>query len=160
MIGKDHLQEHSLFGGLSDEAMKKIGSLLETRQVPAGTEIIREGETGDRLYFITEGSVEVLKAMGLHGEVGLRRIATLGAGDTFGEMELIDVQPYVATVKALEDTTVLTLSTSALHEIYEWDLRAYTMLVMNMAREISRRLRKMDAAVSMSLYGTEDEAER
>jgi CRP-like cAMP-binding protein len=81
----------------------------------------------------------------------VQRIATLKVGDTFGEMELIDVQPSIATVRTLEPTNILTLSNMDLYRISKMNLKAYTMIILNLARAISRRLRRMDALVAGSL---------
>ena len=104
----------------------------------------------DRLYFICEGAVSIVKRAQTP-DSGSETIARLGKGDAFGEMELIDIQPCVATVLALEDVTALTLSNRALYRIYKENLKTYAMIVLNMAREISRRLRKMDAVVATTL---------
>ena len=72
-------------------------------------------------------------------------------GDTFGEMELIDIQPCAATVRATEDSVVLTLSNTDFHKISKMDLKSFTLIVMNLAREISRRLRRMDALLAKSI---------
>jgi CRP-like cAMP-binding protein len=151
MIGLKFLQSHSLFGGLTDEQIARIRTLLEEEHFPRGTDIVTEGQPNDRLYFIYEGAVEVLKKGGSEHEE-FEPIAGLGIGDAFGEMEFIDIQPCAATVRALEDVSTLTLSNRSLYQIYKWDLKAYAILIMNMAREISRRLRQMDAVVATSLY--------
>ena len=67
-------------------------------------------------------------------------------------MELIDIQPVVATVRAREDTTVLILSNGDLYRIDQDDLPTFTMIIMNLAREISRRLRVMDTLAAQSLF--------
>jgi CRP-like cAMP-binding protein len=82
----------------------------------------------------------------------VRHIATLGVGDTFGEMEFIDIQPCAASVHAVDSVSALTLSNHDLYKIWKHDVKAYAMLVMNMAREISRRLRQMDALVATTPF--------
>jgi hypothetical protein len=49
-----------------------------------------------------------------------------------------------ATIKALASTKVMTLSIDALGEIYDSDLKTYAFILMNLARDVSRRLRRMD----------------
>ena len=156
MIRNDFLQNHALFGGLTEEELTEIKKYLHEKNFKKGDIIIVEGESGGQLYFITRGSVEILKRVN-QDEVGSQRpcdecIATLKAGDAFGEMELIDIQPRAATVKALEDTTTLILSNMDLYKIQKWNLQTYTMIILNLAREISRRLRKMDALVASTLF--------
>jgi CRP-like cAMP-binding protein len=65
-------------------------------------------------------------------------------GDTVGEMEVLDMMPSAATVRALEKVEVISLSNAALYEIYKQDIKTFAIIVMNLARDMSRRLRKMD----------------
>lgn len=148
------LQTHALFGGLNDEEMRVVRPHLKEERFAQGATIIREGEQGDRVYFLVKGSVEVLKADTAHPGAPDRRLALLQSGESFGEMELIDIQPRSATVRSLEDVTVLSLSNGDLYALHKICPNTFTMIVMNMAREISRRLRRMDAAVSSALYAS------
>ena len=93
-------------------------------------------KSGSTLVRTLEGEVEVEK-----GGVSLARLAE---GNTFGEMEFLDVMPAVATVRALVPTSVATISNHALHELSKASMRAFAMVVMNLARDLSRRLRRMD----------------
>ena len=151
MIGNKFLQSHCLFGGLSEDDLKLIKPLLKEYHYEKQEIIVEEGGQGDRVYFICEGSVEILKKVKLSNGIVVQRIATLGVGDTFGEMELLDVQPSIATVRTLEPTYVLTLSNMDLYRISKLNLKTYTLIILNLARAISRRLRRMDALVAGSL---------
>lgn len=154
MVNVEFLQSHALFGGIGDTDIKAIQSFLQEEHFSKGEFLAREGEAGDRLYFICKGSVEVLKR--LNGSSGFDQVtlAIFGKGDTIGEMELIDIQPRSASVRALEDVLALSLSNQAMYEIYKHHLDVFAMLVLNIAREISRRLRRMDALVGSSLFST------
>ena len=156
MIGYTFLKSHCLFGGLSEEEVAMIRPFLKEEHYEKGEEIVKEGGQGDRLYFIYEGSVEILKGIDTHRGPAVQRIATLEVGDTFGEMELLDVQPCIVTVRALEPTSVLTLSNMDLYRLSKKNLKTYTMIIMNLARAISRRLRTMDALVAGSLFAQEN----
>jgi CRP-like cAMP-binding protein len=115
-----------------------------------------EGMVNDRIHLIVRGNVEIVKET--HGHPGhYRRITTMGEGDTFGEMELIDIQPCAATVRAIDPTTTLTLSNRDLYSISKNDMKTYALLIMNLAREISRRLRATDDMVAET--GAEDTAD-
>ena len=70
----------------------------------AGATLVREGDPGDALCIIAEGSVEVRT----HGRV----VAEMTAGDFFGEMSLIDGKPRSATVVAVDDVVLFILSSS------------------------------------------------
>jgi CRP/FNR family cyclic AMP-dependent transcriptional regulator len=159
MIGYRFLKSHCLFGGLSEEEVGMLRPFLTEEHYEEGEEIVKEGDRGDRLYFIYEGSIEVIKGIETPRGSAVQRIATLGVGDTFGEMELLDVQPSIATVRALEPTAVLTLSNMDLYKISKINLKTYTMIILNLARAISRRLRRMDALVAGSLFAQQNGGE-
>ncbi len=138
------LQNHALFGGFSERDLAVVIPLLAEERFSDGENIVSEGELGDRLYFIESGRVEVLKRVG--GEN--RLIATLQSGVAFGEMELIDVQARSATVRATGPVVTLTLRNTDMFRLYKQNLDVFARLLLNLAREISRRLRKMDELLS------------
>lgn len=148
------LQSRALFGGVTDDGIRKIIPYLEEKSFATGDFIIREGSSGTNLYLITEGSVEVLKSRGSGDDLDpmLSRIAVLKTGDTFGEMALIDIQPRSAMVRALEPVKALALSNASLYHLYQDDIHTYTMIILNLARELSRRLRLMDELLACALY--------
>ena len=140
MIEANALKDYSLFGGLLPEEIEAIRPLMGTASYDTGQVVLREGEPNDRIHFILEGRVEIEKG----GVV----LASLGEGDTFGEMEFIDVMPAAATVRAAAPSKVATISNRALHELSKASMRAFAMVVMNLARDLSRRLRRMDDIVA------------
>jgi CRP-like cAMP-binding protein len=136
MIDTNSLQKYSLFGGVLQEQIDHIKPLFGFARYDAGDMPMREGDPNDKIYFIITGRVSVSK----QGIV----IAELGEGDTFGEMELIDVMPSIATITALESLEVVTISNRALYEISKLEPKAFSLMIMNLARDLSRRLRRMD----------------
>lgn len=135
------LKRCSFFGGVTEAAFAQIAPFIRRDTYEPGADIIREGEVNDRLYFIESGTVEILKRGGRGQQ---ERLTTLTAGETFGEMELIDIQPCAATVRTLEGTEILSLSNRDLYKISKEDMKTYALLIMNLARDIRRRLRDMD----------------
>jgi len=95
-----------------------------------------EGRNNDRIHFILEGRVRVSK--------GGKALVEIGEGETFGEMELLEVMPAIATIRALCPVRVAILTGHALYRLSTQDLRAFAITVMNLARDLSRRLRRMD----------------
>lgn len=142
LVGKNFLQQNALFGGFSDADLDAVLPLLEEETFPAGECIVREGESGNRLYFIESGRADVFKAS--EKQSGQVRIRELGPGDEFGEMELIDIHPRSATVRAIEPVVVLSLTNGGMIRLYEQHTDIFARLVLNLAREISRRLRKTE----------------
>ncbi len=76
---------------------------LDRRTFSAGETVFKQDEDGAAAYLIVDGEVEVFRGKGGR-EVGL---ATLGRGDIFGEMSLIDGKPRAATARAVGDVEVL-----------------------------------------------------
>lgn len=143
----EHLRRYSMFGGLTPETFETLRPFIHVEQYNAGDHVVEEGDVNDRVYFICDGSVEVLKHLSGKGPQECRRITVMETGDTFGEMELIDVQPCAATVRALKPTRTITLSNHDLYRVSKTDLKTYTLLIMNLARELSRRIRTMDKMI-------------
>lgn len=76
-----------LFAGMSGSEIEFLASILHAAQFPAGAILFREGDLGDRLCFIVDGEIEVVKALGTPDE---RSLAIRRAGEFFGEMSLFE----------------------------------------------------------------------
>jgi CRP-like cAMP-binding protein len=140
MVEAASLQKYSLFGGLREDQIKQILPLLEEESCNAGDDIIVEGTPNDKIRFILEGRVAVVKNSVILFE--------FGEGDAFGEMEVLDVMPSAATIKALTNTRVMSISNKNLRGIYKIDVHSFSLIIMNLARDLSRRLRRMDDRIS------------
>jgi CRP-like cAMP-binding protein len=147
-----------LFAGLNEEELKDLPVLFRVEQYQRGERIITEGERGGALYVIYRGGVDILKqVISREGECQ-QKIATLHQGDTFGEMELIDEQPRSATVIAQPDTVVLALDNLDLRKLNLINTRVYATMLLNLAREISRRLRATDQYLAVSLFSIREQS--
>lgn len=143
----EYLKRYSLFGGVTRDTFEKIRPFIHVEHYAPGEHVVEEGALNDRVFFICSGSVEVLKHLAGKAPEDSRRITVMETGETFGEMELIDIQPCAATVRAREETVTLTLSNHDLYRVSKTDLKTYTLLIMNLARELSRRIRVMDEMI-------------
>ena len=132
------LRNMPVFGGLKPESLQTILELTELREVVAGDHFFSEGDPATSLYVLREGTVRVEKRGPGDEPIVIR---CLKQGDCFGEMSLIDLQPRSATVTAQSDCTAIEISLKTLHELYAADLEQYAIIMMNMGREVSRRLR-------------------
>jgi CRP-like cAMP-binding protein len=136
MVESSALQRYSLFGGLLEDQIEKILPLMEQEEYEPEHAIIVEGARNDRIRFILEGTVAVIKKDLVLSE--------FGKGDFFGEMEVLEVMPSAATIKALNTVKVISISNKSLREVYKIDIKTFSLIIMNLARDLSRRLRRMD----------------
>ena len=124
-------------GGLKRQTLEIILERSEELEIDAGTFVFREGDIGDSLYVIRCGTVIVQRAWEGRPIV----IARVGPGECFGEMSLIDLQNRFASVLAETDCSLIRVPFSALSQLCRYDIEQYTMVMMNLGREVSRRLR-------------------
>jgi len=143
MVKPESLQKYSLFGGLLEEQIQAIIPLMKEEKYNPGDLIITEGDTNDKIFFIIEGQVSVSKR-----DVELSRF---GEGEAFGEMEVLDVMSATASIKSISQVTALSISNRALHQIYKMDVKIFALMLMNLARDLCRRLRKSDEKLASSL---------
>lgn len=134
-----------IFGGLATEHLEWIVEAGSVGDVGAGEQIIGEGEPARSVLVVVEGELEICKRGDRGNEV---RLAVLRTGDCLGEMSLIDIQPRSATARALVPSMLFRLSHADIARLYRSHPQVYTMLVMNIAREISRRLRIADQVLA------------
>ena len=134
-----------IFAALSPEAMQRIAVLARRMVLDKAGAIFHEGEPAKEMVVVLEGDLEVRKK-GRSGAEAV--IATLHPGDVAGEMSLIDIQPRSAAVRAVEPTSIMVLSHGDIARVYREDPHAFTLLVLNISREISLRLRRVDAMLA------------
>ncbi len=109
------------------------------RLYPDGEVVVRQGESGECMYVVQEGRVEVL----LEGPEGEKRIDVVDAGDFFGEMALFDREVRSATVRALGPARILTVDKKTLLRRVQED----PSLAFNVLERMSQRIRMLHAAV-------------
>lgn len=134
------LEGTPVFGALERPALALIAEHLQRRVLPPSSLVLAEGEGAREMYVVERGGVEVRVHRDADDGDDLV-VATLGPGDCFGEMSLLDIQPRSATVRTVGETTLLVLRYRELLEIRQRDPEAFLLLVLNLAREVSRRLR-------------------
>ncbi len=123
-----------LFARSGPQALERIASLSTEVEVPSGRELCREGEAGQEFFVLESGSVRV--------SVQGRQVATLGAGDFFGELALLDAGPRNATVTAETDVRVLVVSRQEFMGLLEEE----PLVAVRMLPAIGARLRAGSAS--------------
>jgi CRP-like cAMP-binding protein len=144
----DMVRDARLFKGMSDDMLRHLAEVLPAESAAPGQALISEGEVASHMFVVLGGEVEVSHKGGSDHNV---RVALLGPGDWVGEMAILDVQPRSATVQALSPSLLLRLTAADVKQhIYDRDVAQYALLVMNIARELSRRLRVADTLIASS----------
>lgn len=139
------LRNIGLFGALPERVLEELAAELQLLELPAGSYVFREGEAGSCMFVVLQGDVEVLKKSRTGTD---SRVAVLGPGDWFGEMSIIDVQPRSATVQTVSPGRLIKITAADLDRLYRSDVKAYALIVQNIARELSRRLRVADGILA------------
>ena len=145
------------FAPLSDEQRAEFLDLAGRHVFDAGETILHEGRTTRSLWFILSGTCEVVKS--LPGGEG-RVLATLEAGQLFGEMSFFSPAPHSASVRAVSDCVVLRMGAENWETLEEIGLRPAYMIARQTAAVMSDRLRRMDEWVTRVLAATPDPAAR
>ncbi len=143
---KTHLlQGMPIFGGIDENTLGLILQHASYIALDKGMHFFHEGESAATIYVLETGSVGIYRTW-----KGIKYpLRTLGTGDCFGEMALIDCNSRSASVQALQHCQAIEISTSLLAEIYGEYPQQYTLIYMNMGRELCRRLRDADTRLFM-----------
>lgn len=104
-----------LFQGLSDDALHHFRAAMEVVAFPDGAEILRQGEPGDEMFVLEQGSIRIT-VRGDGNKVVFER--TIQAPALFGEMALITKEPRTATVSAESEARCLRIKKSTVHELF------------------------------------------
>lgn len=144
-----------VFGGLDGEPLARVIDLLGEEEHQPGGMICKQGENGRSMYIVRTGEVVVWR----ENQGRRRKMVRLGAGEAFGEMCLVEIQPRSATITTEVTTRLLTLSQKGLMQLYGKDMPTYTLILGNIARELSRRLRRADQRLCELAEQTPDESD-
>ncbi|MEQ9210084.1 MAG: cyclic nucleotide-binding domain-containing protein [Pseudomonadales bacterium] len=134
------LDRIAIFGGLELGQQQKLLHMMDEKTYSDGEVIFRKGESGSCIYIVIDGRVALDFEQDDHPLSDLR----LHPGACFGETSVIGVQPHAATTRAEGKTRVLALPSSSLYQLYETDLPLFASVILNFAREASRRLHATD----------------
>jgi signal transduction histidine kinase len=128
-----------LFDGVSPDLLGEIVPHIGVQKFAENDVVFREGEPGDVLYLVGQGSVRISKA----GRGGQQEtLGFIGAGNFFGEMALLDKQPRSAMATAAEETVLGIMDDAAFHHILEI---APTRLHLNFLHSVTERLRNVNS---------------
>ncbi|HVZ15739.1 MAG TPA: ATPase, T2SS/T4P/T4SS family [Terriglobales bacterium] len=137
------LQRIKLFSGLSAQECQEVVKRMKRRDFPPQTVIVREGQPGNSMFFITTGLVEVRKKDPNTGIDFL--LSEMGPGQNFGEMSLLTGKPRTATVTAIQSTTCAVLEQPDFQNV----LMQYPKIGLALTQILAERLEEADKAAGI-----------
>ena len=137
----ENLQKTPLFSALDEEAALALQKSMVPQSIKRGNTLFQEGDSGDRLYVVTEGKIKLSHASGDGRESVLM---VLGPGDMFGELSLFDPGPRTATAVAVTDSQVLGLGNTDLNP---W-LAGRPEVAQKLLQALAHRLRRTNETMS------------
>ncbi len=148
------VRESLLFHNFDDREWKAFVPLFEERWYRIGDYVFREGEEGDALYIVKEGTVKLTKGLG-GGEPIV--VAMLGEGELFGEMSLISDASRSTNCVFTTNGKLWRLSRERFEKLEKVALPIYTKLLKNMAVYLCDRLNTTTREVAKLLHRLEEE---
>jgi len=132
-----------LLAGMTMPALELLAAEGVVISFPAGAFIVREGQPGHSFFILVEGDVDVVKTNDLGHVIPL---AQLQAGTFFGEMSVVDPVTRTASVRTLTDVKTIEIRAATLYRLFQKMPDQYSVLILNLSRDMARRLRKLDEA--------------
>jgi CRP/FNR family transcriptional regulator, cyclic AMP receptor protein len=140
-VDTEVLRQAPLFRALDDEAATALAATLTETRLRRGDVLFREGDTGDEAYVVTAGKVKLGRTSN-DGRENL--LAVLGPGQMFGELSLFDPGPRSATVTAVTDCTIQSLTHE---EMLRW-LSGRPDVARGLLAQLAGRLRRANDVVA------------
>jgi CRP/FNR family transcriptional regulator, cyclic AMP receptor protein len=138
----DNLRRAEIFAGLLDEELLKVADLCKALRVVAGKAVFNEGDGGDELFIIHEGSVRVMiNTRKPDGSFTPSTINMLYKGQCFGEMILLNSAVRSATVVAAEPATLIVIREPEFRRLCDANPRIGYVVIRNLAQDLAYKLR-------------------
>ncbi|MGK2856798.1 MAG: Crp/Fnr family transcriptional regulator [Thermoanaerobaculia bacterium] len=140
----------SLFAELDDADLALVAEVARPRRYSRDEVVIREDERGDVLCLIKQGRVKISMTSPEGKEIIL---STLGPGEFFGEMALLDDEPRSASVIATEKLEVLTIWRSDFLELLKQNFAITHRLLAEMSKRLRDASSRIESLATMDVYG-------
>ncbi len=124
------LKSVSIFSDIAEHGLVQAATVLEELRAELGQPIFQKGDTGNSLFIVVEGAVQV--------HDGEKTIARLGPGEVFGELAALDPEPRMASVTVVEPSLLLRMGHAELDEL----MAEHPEVAFGVIRVLCRRLRK------------------
>jgi len=136
-----------LLSGLEEPELERIAQVAIPRSFPKGARVFHEGDESDACYVIRDGEVRVTRE---HSDGRAIALATLGPGELFGELAMLDGGVRSASVEALTDVDLLALSAADMRGLLQRNAEITAKLVV----ALTRRLRETNERISRQSFQT------
>lgn len=130
------LRRCALFAKLGDDALASCARSLRVRRFRKSETIFHQGDPGDSLFIIETGSIKIVLPSPEGDEGAI--IATLGRGDFFGELALLDGAPHSATAVALDPAALLVMRREPFEQLIDTDRQLRMALFAGLTAELRR----------------------
>src|SRR5688500_8377866 len=141
------LRRVPLFSELSPEELDRISRVAVPRSFPKGVRVFHEGDHSDACYIVRSGDLRVTRE---HPDGRAIALATLGPGDIFGELAMLDGEARSASVEALSDCELLALPASDVRALLAGSAEITVKLVV----ALTRRLREANERIARQSFQT------
>ncbi len=136
-----------LFSELSREELERISRVSVPRSFPAGVRVFHEGDHSDACYLVRRGDLRVTRE---HPDGRAIALATLGPGDIFGELAMLDGEARSASVETLADSELLALPAADVRRL----LADHPGISVKLIAALTRRLRETNERVARQSFQT------
>jgi CRP/FNR family transcriptional regulator, cyclic AMP receptor protein len=143
------MQRMPVFGAIREDALRLLLENAREVDVASGDYFFRENDAASSMFVLETGRVAVIKRWRDRDFV----LHTLGKGDCFGEMALMDLLPRSASVRAESHCCAIELTSADLLLLFEHDAEQFALIQMNIGREVCRRLRATDELLFRASMG-------
>ncbi len=141
------LRSVPLFADLEEDELENFSRVAVGRAFPAGTRVFHEGDRSDACYIVRDGSFRVTRE---HSDGRAITLATLGPGDIFGELAMLDGEVRSASVEALTDGELLALPAGEVRAL----LTRHPEITVKLNKALVRRLRAANERISRQSFQT------
>jgi len=141
---KDFLARVDMFNGLSDEELSEVAALCSDAAYKAGQTILSVKGVSDKVYLVRKGTVQIianLESGEEETEPEEAVLVTLGEGQSFGEMGLVDRGARSATVRATSNAEVYVMNCDKFLALCNRDTHVGFLVMRNIAADLSFKLR-------------------
>ena len=136
-----------LFSELSREELERISRVSVARSFPAGVRVFHEGDHSDACYLVRKGDLRVTRE---HSDGRAIALATLGPGDLFGELAMLDGEARSASVETLTDSELLALPAADVRRL----LADRPEISVKLIAALTKRLRETNERVARQSFQT------